>query len=65
MKLRQLIVLACTLWAISACVVEPYGEGGRGYYGGGPGYYYGGEHSYYGYGGDHGQHDYGRRVWRE
>jgi hypothetical protein len=53
MKLRLLIVLACALLAVSACVVEPYGGGGRGgYYGGG---YYGGGYS---------QHDYGRRVWR-
>jgi hypothetical protein len=58
MKLRLLIVLACTLLAVSACVVEPYG-GGRGYYGD-RGYYGGGY-----YGGDRGPHDYGRRVWRE
>jgi hypothetical protein len=31
MKLRLLIVLASTLLALSACVVEPYGGGG--YYG--------------------------------
>jgi hypothetical protein len=49
MKLRLVIVLACTLLGLSACVVEPYGYGG----GGGGGYYYGGGHS-----------DYGRRVWR-
>jgi hypothetical protein len=29
MNLRLLIVLACTLLAVSACVVAPYG--GRGY----------------------------------
>jgi hypothetical protein len=29
MKLRQLVVLACTLAAVSACIVAPYG--GRGY----------------------------------
>jgi hypothetical protein len=52
MNLRQLIVLACTLLAVSACVVEPWGyEGGR------RGNFYGG--------GEHGEHDYGRRVWRE
>ena len=28
MKLRQLIVLACALLAVSACVIEPYGGGG-------------------------------------
>ncbi len=50
MKLRLLIVLACTLLAVSACVVEPYG--GPAYYGGG-GIYIGGG----------GGHDYGRRVW--
>ena len=52
MKLRLVIVLACTLLGLSACVVEPYGYG-YGYGGGGGGYYYGGGHS-----------DYGRRVWR-
>jgi hypothetical protein len=40
MKLRVLIALACTLLAVSACVVEPYG-GGRGYYGGGGYHEYG------------------------
>ena len=50
MRLQLLIALAFTLFAITACVVEPLG-GGRAYYGGG------------GYGG--GEHDYGRRVWRE
>ena len=54
--LRLLFVLAGTLLAVSACVVEPYG-GGRGYYGG-PGIYFEG-------GGDRGHHDYGRRVWRD
>jgi hypothetical protein len=54
MQLRHLVVHACTLCALSACVVEPYG--GRGYYGGGPSYYNGG---------DHGHHDDGHRVWRE
>jgi len=39
MKLRLLIVLAGALLAVSACVVEPYGYGGRGGY-------YGGEHDY-------------------
>lgn len=34
MNLRLLIVLACTLLAVSACVVAPYGGGGR-HYGGG------------------------------
>jgi hypothetical protein len=34
MKLRILILLACTLLAVSACVVEPLygGGGGGGYY---------------------------------
>jgi hypothetical protein len=49
MKLRLFVVLACTLLAVSACIVEPYGGGGRGGY----------------YRGDYSQHDYGRRVWRE
>jgi hypothetical protein len=40
MKLRLVIVLACTLLAVSACVVEPYGGGGA--------YYYGGDHGDYG-----------------
>jgi hypothetical protein len=35
MKLRVLLALAITLLAVSACVVEPYRGGGRGYYGGG------------------------------
>jgi hypothetical protein len=48
MKLQLIIALAFTLFAVTACVVEPYG-GGRSYYSGG----YAGEH------------DYGRRVWRE
>ena len=51
MTLRLLIVLACTLLAVSACVVEPFGGG---YRGGGRGEYYGGGQS---------EHDYGRRVW--
>jgi hypothetical protein len=34
MRLRHFIALACTLLALSACVVEPYGGGGRGYYNG-------------------------------
>jgi hypothetical protein len=37
------IVLALTLLAVSACVVEPLGGGG-GYYGGHGGDYYGGGH---------------------
>ena len=49
MKLRLLVALACTLLAVSACVVEPFGDGGRG--------------GHYGEGGG-GQHEYGRRVWR-
>jgi hypothetical protein len=32
MKIRVLCVLAFTLLATAACIVEPYG-GGRGYYG--------------------------------
>ena len=51
MKIRMYIVLALTLLAISACVVEPVG--GRGYYGG----YHGGYHGGY-YGGG-----YERGVW--
>lgn len=49
MNLRILILVACTLLAVSGCIVEPFGRGGRGDY----------------YGGDHGEHDYGRRVWHE
>ena len=56
MKLRQLVVLTCTLLAVSACVEGPYGGGRGGYYGGAQGQYYGGGQS---------QHDYGRRVWHE
>ena len=51
MKIRMYIVLALTLLAVSACVVEPVG--GRGYYGGYNGGYHGG---YYGGG-------YERGVW--
>jgi hypothetical protein len=40
MKIRMYVVLALTLLAVSACVVEPVG--GRGYYGGYHGGYYGG-----------------------
>ena len=47
-KLRMLLVLACTLLAVSACIVEPFGGRGGG---GGGGYYRGG-------------HDDGHRVWR-
>jgi hypothetical protein len=57
--LRLLIVLAGTLLAVSACVVEPYGGGGRGVYFGGGGYNDHGDH------GDRGDRDYGRRVWHE
>jgi hypothetical protein len=32
MKIKALVVLALTLLATAACIVEPYG-GGRGYYG--------------------------------
>jgi hypothetical protein len=50
MKLQQLVVLACALLALSACVVEPYGGGNpRGYY----------------YSGGYGEHDYGRRAWQQ
>jgi hypothetical protein len=58
MKFQLLIALAFTLFAVSACVVEPYGAQ-RGYYNNG--YNNGGYYN----GGDRGQHDYGRRVWRE
>jgi hypothetical protein len=50
MKLRLVIVLACTLLGLSACVVEPYGSG---YGSGGGGDYYGGSHR-----------DDGHRTWR-
>lgn len=49
MTLRLVIVLACALLGLSACVVEPYGYG----YGGGGGEYYGGGH-----------HDDNHRTWR-
>ncbi len=39
MTLRHLFVLAFTLLAVSACIIEPYGRGG----GGG---YHEGEHDY-------------------
>jgi hypothetical protein len=43
-KIRMFVVLALTMLAVSACVVEPggYYGGGHGYYGGGHGYYNGG-----------------------
>jgi len=50
MKLRLIIVLACTLLAASAYVVEPYGGGDE------RGCYYGGRYS---------EHDYGRRAWHQ
>ena len=50
MKLRLLVALACTILAVSACVIQPY----RGV--NAPGYYYGG--------GDY-EHDYSRPVWRQ
>ncbi len=54
MKLRLLFVLAASLLALSACVVEPYG--------GGP--YYGGGAVYIG-GGDYGHSDWhGGGGWR-
>lgn len=62
-QLRLLIALGCTLLAISACVVEPYGGGGRGPYYSGGGIYFGGDGDHHR--GDRDQHDYGRRVWRE
>ena len=34
MKIKLLIVLACTLLSVSGCVIAPYGGGGRGYYSG-------------------------------
>jgi hypothetical protein len=49
MTLRMFIVLALTLLAVTACVIEPYGDGGRG------------DH----FRGDRGQSDYGRRVWHD
>ena len=62
MKLCLFIVLGCTLLATTACVMEPYGGGGHGYYyGGGQSQYYRGAQSPY-YGED--QHYYGRRVWQ-
>jgi hypothetical protein len=68
MKFQLLIALAFTLLAVSACVVEPYG-GGRGYYNNGNnGAYNGGYNGGYNNGrneGDRGEHEAGRRVWRE
>jgi hypothetical protein len=49
MKPELLMALVGILLAVSACVVEPYGGGGRGYY----------------YGGGHYEHDYGRPVWHQ
>ena len=46
MKLRVFVALAATLPALSACVVEPYGDGGA-YYGA-PAPYYGAPAPYYG-----------------
>jgi hypothetical protein len=61
MKLRLLIVLACTSLVVSACMVAPYG--------GGPGGYYRGDEGQHEYGRrvwqEEGRHDYGRSVWRE
>jgi hypothetical protein len=54
MQIRLFVVLACVMLAVSACVVEPYGGGGRGGYG----------HDGYSQGGYGGRPDYGRRVWR-
>jgi hypothetical protein len=34
MTLRLFFILVCTLLAVSGCVIEPYGGGGRSYYGG-------------------------------
>ncbi len=56
LKPALLLVLACAVMAASACVVDPYGYGGRGYYG---------RDNDRGYDGDRGREDYGRRVWRE
>ncbi len=53
MKIRFFIVLALTLMAVSACVVEPVGGG----------YYHGGDGGY-NRGGGWNRHDEGRRVWR-
>jgi hypothetical protein len=50
----MLIVLACTLLSVTACVVEPYGGWGRG------DRFRGDE-----FRGEQGQPDYGRRVWHE
>jgi hypothetical protein len=50
MNLRLVIVLACTLLGLSACVIEPYGFG---YGSGGAGEYSGGSHR-----------DDGHRTWR-
>ena len=61
-QLRLLIVLASTLLALSACVVEPYGDG-RGPYSSGGGIYFGGDGDHHR--GDRDERDYGRRVWRE
>ncbi|PKU23695.1 hypothetical protein CWS72_15630 [Telmatospirillum siberiense] len=65
MKTRMLILLAFTVLAMSACVFEPYGDGGRGgNYGGDYDRGDRGDHGDHGDRGDHGDHDYGRRVWR-
>ena len=52
MTLRMLAILTWILLAVSACVVEPYGDSGRG------DYYRGGHDR------DREHGDYGRGVWR-
>jgi hypothetical protein len=68
MKLQMLVALACNLMAVSACVLEPRGGGGRGGYNGNQSTRYrGGGHDvnertqYHGSG--YNQHDYGHCVW--
>lgn len=66
MNLENLVMLAGTLLAVSACVDGRYGGGGHGsyYHGGGQGQYYGGGQGQH-HGGEQGQYDYGRRVWHD
>jgi len=71
MTFRMLVALAGVLLTVSACVVEPYGGGGRGDHDRGDEHgrgndYPRGDH----FRGDHfrtdqGQPEYGRRVWHD
>ena len=68
MKLGIVAALACTLLALSACVLEPYGGGPGGYYGNqrvqyqGEGFHGSGRSQFEG-SGYNSQSDYGHRVW--